>query len=206
MLDGAAIVLKELYRDFPKGGADLETISRIVTGVTRIDRTNYTGFETPRENPIWGSFRRFDQQDAPYAPIVTITDVRYAQHLSEDERVFVVSKELFHSLEAVDGNHVVSDAAIDALVSAFSEFSDRSAKGGVITLTDFILEMLATMLAAEVVCPIKHRRSVMAEVGDDPDWDALGAVIKIPRLYRRALCSLSQMNSTEQMLKSFGAF
>lgn len=204
MFDGAAPILKKIYQDFPKGGADLETISRIVTGVTCLDRTHYVGFEAPNTNPIWGTFRRFDQQDAVYSGNVTVVEVRYAQHLSEDERVFVVSKELFHSLEAVDGQHVVSDAAIDALVSAFSQFSNASQKG-VITLTEFHLEMLATLLAAEVVCPIGYRRSIMAQAGEDPDWAALGALTKIPRLYLRPLCSLSQMNSTEQMLKSFGA-
>jgi hypothetical protein len=205
MLDGAAPILKTLYRDFPKGGADLETISRIVTGVTFLDRTHYVGFEAQRTNPIWGTFRRFDQHDAVYAGEKTIVEVRYAQHLDEDELVFVVSKELFHSLEAAVGQHVVSDAAIEALVKDFSNLSKKAATELKTTVTEFHLELLVTILAAEVVCPITYRRSVMTEAGDDPDWEALGSVIKIPYPYRRALCSLSQMNSTEQMLKSMGA-
>lgn len=131
MFDGAAPILKELYQAFPKGGADLQTISRIVTGVTNLDRTHYVGFEAPRTNPIWGTFRRFDQQDAVYAGDVTIVEVRYAQHLSESEMIFVVSKELFHSLEAADGQHVVSDDAIDALVTAFSQFTQRFAASSI---------------------------------------------------------------------------
>jgi hypothetical protein len=52
---------------FPKGGADIETIAKIVQGVTAIDRIHHIGCDVPRTNPIIGSFKRFQQQDAPYA-------------------------------------------------------------------------------------------------------------------------------------------
>jgi hypothetical protein len=205
MLDAAVPVLREIYKRFPQGCADLEVISKIVTGTTLIDRTHYVGFDTPRANPIWGSFKRFEQPDAPYAGNVTIVEVRYAQHLTEDERVFVVSKELCHSLEATDGTHVVTDSAIDDLVAEFSVFSSqRSGRANARDVNAFNLEMLATIVVAELVCPVAHRRTLMAAAGDDPDWDALGAQVKIPSGYRRGLCSIDHMGSVERMLKSFG--
>jgi hypothetical protein len=204
MLDSAVPVLREIYRRFPRGGADLETICQIVTGVTRIDRAHYTGFDVPRTNPIWGSFKRFEQSDAPYAGNVTVVHVRYAQHLSEDERIFIVSKELCHSFESVEGQHVVTDGAIDDLVAAFSLLS--SAKAAQIpNLNSFNLELLATIIASEMVCPLAHRRTIIAAAGDDPDWEALGAEIKIPQPYRRMVCDISQMNSIEGVLRNYGA-
>src|ERR1700690_3140107 len=204
MLDAAVPILKEIYRRFPRGGADLETICQIVTGVTHIDRVHYTRFDVPRTNPIWGSFRRFEQQDAPYAGNVTVVHVRYAQHLTEDERVFIVSKELCHSLEQVDGAHAVTDSAVDDLVAAFSLWS--SAKANLVpNLTAFNLELLAMIVATEMVCPIRHRRAVMEGAGDDPDWQALGAQLKVPEPYLRAVCDLSQLASIERVLKDYGA-
>jgi hypothetical protein len=202
MLDSAAPVLQEFYRRFPKGGATLEEISKIVIGVTRIDRTYYQGFDTPRTNPIWGSFKRFEQSDAVYGGNVTIVEVRYAQHLTEDERVFVVCKELCHSLEDAEGTHVVTPSAVDDLVASFSLFSSSKAAPGDV-LTAFHFELLATIIAGEMVCPLGHRRNIVATIGDDPDWHALGSEIKIPLPYRRALCSKSQMDAVERMLKAF---
>jgi hypothetical protein len=202
VLDLAAPILKEIYRSFPEGGADLETITRIVTGVTRIDRTCYTEFVVPRDNPIWGSFKRFEQSEGVYAGEATVVHVRYAAHLSEDERIFIVSKELCHSLEDVEGQHVVTDSALDDLVAAFSLLS--SAKAGQIKgLDSFTLELLATIVASEMVCPLAYRRKIITAAGDDPDWDALGAQIKIPMPYRRMVCSISQMNSFEHILRQY---
>jgi hypothetical protein len=210
MIDAAIPVLKELYRSFPTGGADLETICRIVTGVTAIDRTHYTGFDTPRTNPIWGMFKRFEQQDAPYAGDITVVHIRYAQHLSEDERIFVVSKELCHSLTAREGTHIVTDAAMDDLVANFSVLSGLFAGQGKLTpapeLTTFNMELLATIIASEMVCPVRHRRAIMNQAGEDPDWSALGASVKIPNPYRRPMCAISQMDAFERMLNAFGAY
>ena len=204
MLDAALPVLREIYERYPTGGADLETICQIITGVTLIDRTHFIEFDVPRTNPLWGSFRRFDQVDAPYAPETAVVEVRYAKHLSDDERVFVVTKELCHSLESVDGTHVVTDAAIDDLVAEFSLFSQQRTGHAMANDTgSFNLEMLATIVAAEIICPIVHRRTVIVAAGDDPDWEGLGAQIKIPFLYRRGLCSLDHMGSVERILRSF---
>lgn len=207
MLRSAVPVLKEIFKRHPNGGADLENISRIVIGVTRIDRVHYTRYDVPRTNPIWGSFRRFEQHDAAYAGVITGVEVRYAEHLNESERLFVVSKELCHSLEAADGAHSVSDAAMDDLVAAFALYSadqPTDADQPTLDFSIFDVEMLATASAVEMICPLPHRRKKIEACGENPDWAALSVELNVPEPYLKPTSRPSYMNTIESILKHFG--
>jgi hypothetical protein len=204
MLVDAIPVLREIHKRFPDGGADLESICGIITGVTHIDRVHYTSYNVPRANPFWGSFKRYEQMDAPYADKVTVVHVRYAQHLTDGERVFIVSKELCHSLSEPEGAHAVTDAAVDDLVAAFSILTSATGISSVPDVSGFTLEILATITATEMVCPLRRRRKIMEDAGEDPDWDAVGSQVRVPAPYLRVVCALSHMTAVEKILRSFG--
>jgi hypothetical protein len=65
----------------------------------------------PRRAP-WGQFFRWDQLKQ-YGGTETLVQVRYASHLSDGFRRFVVCKELCHALDTTEGVHSVSDAGIN---------------------------------------------------------------------------------------------
>jgi hypothetical protein len=160
MLRSATPVLIEVYKRFPDGGADLESVQAIVEGVTHIDRVHFVRYDVPAVNPIIGQFRRFRQYDAVYAGEVTIVEVRYASHLDEPLKQLVVCKELCHSVEAPDGKHAVSDDGIDDLVAAFSMFSRSQAVQN--APVEFGIEMLATSTAIEIMCPFPARKKKLS--------------------------------------------
>jgi hypothetical protein len=170
MLRSAIPVLKEVLRQFPEGGIDLETITKIVVGVTKIDRVHFTEYNVPSDNPIIGEFRRFEQRDAVYSPVLTVVEIRYANHLTQEDRQFVVCKELCHSLEEPDGRHAVTDNGIDDLVAAFSIM--RGYEQPLNIPAAFGVEILAMTTAIEILLPNhsskKNLRSARLITGKSP--------------------------------------
>ena len=179
MLKPVARVRDAIMHEFPDGCASLEAITRIVSGVTLIDHVWFIEYDVLRINPIWGSFRRFERRLAVYEPMQTIVEVRYASHLSEAERRFVVCKELCHALDANNGAHHVSDAAIQALVDTFSLMSqEMTGKPN----APFQAEQMAEVCSVELLCPLPVRKQKILE-GAKLDFEAISAEFGLPAEY-----------------------
>jgi hypothetical protein len=140
---------------------DLETITNVVEGFTAIDKVVFVRYDTEPDNPIWGSFQKWVGLPAPYRSIETWVEVRYASHLDETWRRFVVCKELCHALEEDDGCHSVSSSGIDQLVNIFSLNSKKTLKELERT-PPITAEFLAEAAALELLCPMPIRRAVAA--------------------------------------------
>jgi hypothetical protein len=158
-------------------------------------------YDVPRTNPIWGAFRRFEQRDAVYADIVTIVEIRYAKHLSEAEKRFVICKELCHSLEAPDGTHMVSDEGIDELMATFSVYS---AEGKTSVLPAFGLEMLAEVSALEILCPFPIRKQRI-DGGAHLDCAAVAAEFGIPTHYAVLAFREHYMTGIARILEAYAS-
>jgi hypothetical protein len=138
------------------GACTIEQISNLVIALTEIDEVYFTKFEVPRRNPIWGQFRKWKWQ-AGYGRLKTKVEVRYASHLAENERKFVVSKELCHALEVNDGAHTASDQAITELINELAIVSATPSPS-----VPMIAEKLAEFGAVELICPLRMRRIVVS--------------------------------------------
>lgn len=140
--------------------ADIETITRIVTGVTPIDKVMFVEYESAPSNPVWGSFQKWTSRPTPYSPIETWVEIRYANHLDEAWRKFVVCKELCHALEEDDGYHAITPGAMDSLVNVFS-LQSKKQPNSVETLP-LSAEFLAEAGALELLCHHSVRREIAA--------------------------------------------
>lgn len=161
MFKAVAEASAELFKIVGDKPADLETITKVVEGVTIIDKVVFVEYDTPRENPIWGSFQKWIQRPSAYTSMETWVEVRYASHLDEAWRRFVVCKELCHALEEDDGCHSVSAPAMDGLVNAFSLRSKKNGESAKQT-PPITAEFLAEACALELLCPMPIRRQVAA--------------------------------------------
>ena len=160
MFKAVARASAEIFKELGDNKTDLDTITRIVTGVTAIDKVVFVRYDTAPTNPVWGSFQKWVQRPSPYSSLETWVEVRYASHLDEAWRRFVVCKELCHALEEDDGCHSVSPAAMDSLVNAFSLRSKNSEQAK--QTPPITAEFLAEAAALELLCPMPVRRAVAA--------------------------------------------
>jgi hypothetical protein len=203
MLRSAIPVVKEVLSSYPKGGTDIETIARITAAVTHIDNVNYVGYDVPATNPILGSFLRFKKRESVYADLVDIVEVRYALHLADDMKRFVVYKELCHSLEAPDGKHNISEQGLDDLVTAFSLFSSESEKVP-FDLHSFGIEMLALFTAVEIICPLPRRKRLIEKFGKDLDIVKICADYGLPRAFTESCFRPKYLLMMDRVYRNYG--
>jgi len=103
----------------------LETITFAIEAYSPIDEIIYVEYDVPDTNPIWGQFLKYGRQPSVYASSKTTVEIRYAKHLSERWRRFVVCKELCHALDSDEGTHSVSDKSIERLMNKFALMSAK---------------------------------------------------------------------------------
>lgn len=159
MFSAVAQASIEIYKTVGNGVPDLETITRIVEGVTVIDKVVFVEYESDPSNPIWGSFQKWVQRPSAYSSLENWVEIRYAAHLDEAWRRFVVCKELCHALEEDDGCHAVTPNAMDSLVNAFSLRSKKNGESAKQT-PPITAEFLAEACALELLCPMPIRREI----------------------------------------------
>jgi hypothetical protein len=149
----------KIYAAIGDNKADLQTITNVIEGFTAIDKVVFVQYESAPDNPIWGSFQKY-VTSAPYRSVETWVEVRYASHLDETWRRFVVCKELCHALEEDDGNHSITAVSMDNLVDAFS----LTSKSKLLKKQPAPInaEFLAEAAALELLCPMPIRRAVEA--------------------------------------------
>ena len=95
-----------------------------------------------------------------YASSETVVEVRYASHLSEPWRRFIVCKELCHSLDGVEGSHSVTRNQMNGLVQAFVL---RSVQGTIPNMPAVMFsELAAEACAIEIMFPIENRKEIIA--------------------------------------------
>jgi hypothetical protein len=197
MLRSAIPVVQEVFRQFPDGGIDLETLTRIVVGVTGIDRINFVRYDARESNPVLGEFRRYRQVDAPYASEISGIEIRYASHLSVEDRRFVVCKELCHALEEPDGKHVTDDG-IDDLVATFSLLSgdDQPEK----IAPAFGVEVLAMVTAIEILCPLPLRKKLNGAA----NLEEIARRCVLPLRIVQSAVRPAYVSSCETLLRNYG--
>jgi hypothetical protein len=166
MFKAVAKASAEIYATIGDNKTDLETITRIVEGVTAIDKVVFVKYESTPDNPIWGSFQKWVQRPSPYSSLENWVEIRYANHLDETWRRFVVCKELCHALEEDDGCHSVSASGMDHLVNAFSLGSKNNGEQTKHT-PPITAEFLAEAAALELLCPMPIRRIIEAQGLED---------------------------------------
>jgi hypothetical protein len=159
----------------------LETIAKAVEAYSPIDEIVYLGYDVGPDNPIWGQFRKYGRQPTVYAGQKTFVEVRYATHLDIPWKRFVVCKELCHSLETDEGNHSVTDRAVERIISYFSMVSTSKINGRMSAPIN--AEILAEIGAIELLCPMQERSALIAEHGG---IDQLCKGLQIPSAYRFA--------------------
>lgn len=160
---------------------DLESITDAFKTLTVIDYIVFVQYDAGAENPIWGEFKRWNRSPSVYSPEQTLVEIRYAAHLTEPWRKFVVTKELCHSLVAPVGTHNITSAGVDALIQAFSLTSSLNHPGGN-SPKAFEFEVLAEAGAIEVLCPITRRREILA-TNAHPDLSEVAQELNIPLQY-----------------------
>ncbi len=166
MLKAVASVRDEVLRQCAADKIDLQVITNVFTGLTIVDQIAFVGYEVPRENPIWGEFTRWSRQPGVYRSFETIVEIRYAKHLSEAERRFVVCKELCHALDTEDGVCDVSTNAMNNLVDGFSLISAGNIKKLSPVMTS---ELIAHSGALELLCPLQVRKEILQNNGKPDD-------------------------------------
>jgi hypothetical protein len=186
MLKALVSVRDEILAKTGDGEITLATVSRVFVGLTVVDLIVYVEYDTPPSNPILGEFTRFSRRPGVYVPLETIVEIRYARHLEEDWRRFVVCKELCHSLETNSGSHMATNAAISNLVDAFSILSSTGASTQNIGAA-LGTELVAEAGAIELLCPLPMRKPIMAS---NPTLDAakcakLAKDFNIPETYMK---------------------
>lgn len=181
MLHTACQVSKGISKDIGKDGRrSLETITFAIEAYSPIDEIIYVEFEAPPSNPIWGQFLKYGKQPSVYASAQTIVEIRYAKHLSECWRRFVVCKELCHALDADEGTHSVTDRSIDRLINKFALRSTKTETTGR-SSPEFQAELLAEIGALELLCPIELRKELSSS--NDCSCDSLCDKFGIPSEY-----------------------
>lgn len=138
----------------------LENIVFAVEAYSPIDEVYYVGYESSKDNPIWGQFFKFVQTPNSYSSSKTIVEVRYALHLDTYWRRFVTCKEMCHSLDADEGTHSATDRSVDYLVNSFSLLSAKKHYGDN-PLKAMSAEILAEVGALELLCPLEIREDIV---------------------------------------------
>ena len=157
----------------------LEMVSSIVEMMTPIDEIIFIEYQAPATNPIWGQFQKWTYLPTAYASFTTRVEVRYASHLSEEWRRFVVCKELCHALDESTGSHSASGRSVDNLLKAFALISTQQRPRS--TALAYQAEVLAEIGAIELLCPLQIREPLVTE---DPDEiSALAKQFGIPEDY-----------------------
>lgn len=188
----------ELYKTVGDTPADLETITRVVEGVTAIDKVVFVEFESTAANPILGAFQKWVMRPTTYSSLETWVEIRHASHLDETWRRFVVCKEMCHALEEDDGCHSVSPGGMDYLVNAFSLHSKKEKMGK--QTPPITAEFLAEAGAIELLCPMPVRREI-AKL-ELEDFDAHCLKYGIPAIYGWFAFGPVWMDAVEGFMKS----
>lgn len=160
MIKAIPDVRDEILKKCAGTPVDLETVSSVFKGLTIIDEIIYVEYDTPATNPIWGAFTRWSRQPSVYAASETFVEVRYASHLSEPWRRFIICKELCHALDGDEGSHSVTRNQMNGLVQAFVL---RSVQGVIQNMPAVMFsELAAEACAIEIMFPIKNRKEIIA--------------------------------------------
>ena len=179
------------------GSCTIEQVANLIMARTKIDDIVYKVYDVPRDNPIWGSFRRFHTLKV-YDSAQTLVEVRYAAHLTENERRFVVGKELCHALETNTGTHTASDQAVSDLVAELAVFSTTERRGATLPIA---AEKLAEMAAIELFAPTSYRKKLIAN-GEFERIGAPGMAAKLglPEEYMGMAFSAGYMEVVESIV------
>jgi hypothetical protein len=180
MFKAVAKASAEIHAATGDNRTNLATITNVIEGFTAIDKVVFVRYESTPDNPVWGSFQKWVVRPSPYSSIETWVEVRYASHLDETWRRFVVCKELCHALEEDDGCHSVSASGMDQLVNIFSLTSKKSPEEMKQT-PPITAEFLAEAAALELLCPMPIRRAVAAQ--EMEDHEEVCAKYGIPYIY-----------------------
>jgi hypothetical protein len=182
MLRAVSTVSKEIFSRCGHTRADLDLITQTFCDLTVVDQVHFVEYDTPADNPLWGGFQRWSKQPGVYTAFETIVEIRYAKHLTEEWRRFVVCKELCHALDTSDGCHVVTPAAVDNLVNTFALTSTAAVPKT--TGSAYQAEVLAEVGALVLMCPLEARKVAVNGVPfDELDVDALCTRFGIPKSY-----------------------
>ncbi|MDB5593720.1 MAG: hypothetical protein JWM36_681 [Hyphomicrobiales bacterium] len=138
----------------------LQAITSAIQRLTRIDEVIFVGYECSPSNPIWGQFQRWDRRPSVYSSFETIVEIRYALHMSDAWRRFVVVKELCHALDRSEGSHTVTDNAVGNLIGSLAL---RSSKKKVENNLGFHAEIMAEASAIELLCPLPLRKRMLQD-------------------------------------------
>jgi hypothetical protein len=186
MLKALVSVRDEILAKCGHGDITLEIVTKVFVGLTVVDFIVFVRYVTPADNPILGEFTRWSRQPGVYTAAETIVEIRYADHLSEPWRRFVVCKELCHSLETNSGSHTATNAAMSSLVDAFSILSSAGASAPAIGAA-LGTELVAEAGAIELLCPLPKRKAIIATgvTMDDATCARLAAEFNVPEMYMK---------------------
>ena len=134
----------------------VQDIHAAVIEVTGIDCVRFYGFPDDGTNPVWGRFRRYSGEIAPYAGNGCIVEIDYNQSLEArpwDLR-FTATKELCHALEDDPTVRVKSCPELEQLVKALQ--ADHTSQVSAI-YPPLQSESIAEVCALELLCPLRDR-------------------------------------------------
>ncbi|QOG06539.1 hypothetical protein IGS74_18840 [Aureimonas sp. OT7] len=184
----------------PCAPCTLETLVNLVTAYTKIDIVEFVGYNTPADNPIWGSFRRFEYFQ-PYSGEITKVEIRYANHLSLDWLRFVVTKELCHALDTAKGSHSVSDDDVKLLITELSLASVKSSPMNQPVAVS--MEKVAEVGAVEILIPYTVREKILADGPvDESRIEALAREFQTPVRYVGLAFDLDYMEISKDYFKA----
>lgn len=175
----------------------LKDITDIISNLTIIDEIVFVRYEAEPSNPIWGAFQRWARQPSAYSPFQTVVEVRYASHLDEEWRRFVVCKELCHALDTSEGSHVNTQNAVDNLVRQFALQSSSHVTANQLSM-GFASEMLAEAGAMELLCPLPIRREALRCGMPVED---IASRFRVPADYTAAVCTDAYMNMMDVLFR-----
>lgn len=172
MFDVVFKVRNELLR-VSREPPTLEVISNVIKMFSGIDEITFIKFEAHPSNPILGQFNKWSRMPSVYAPFTIFVEIRYAGHLSQKWKKFVVCKELCHALDSEDDHHSTSASSINQLVNDFSLMSARKKN---IDINGVLGSELSAFFAAiELVFPMQMRESILQKAcGDLGQLDVAG--------------------------------
>ncbi|TGS45197.1 MULTISPECIES: hypothetical protein [unclassified Mesorhizobium] len=178
MFSAIKIVSRESLSFARAGQCSLQRIHNIIEAYTKIDQIFYVRYDAEPENPIWGEFLRWEQF-APYQGEQTKVEIRYASHLDDKWKRFVVCKELAHSLDARKGVHTVQDVDVKSLITELSLTSAAGVRSLAVSA-----EKIAEAGALEMLLPLALRKEVIAaNAVDDALIKSLSDQHEIPEFY-----------------------
>lgn len=163
------------------GCVTIQEISNIFQMFSPLDHVEFVGYDVPNSNPIWGRFERYAEAQAYVNK--SFCRVQYANHLDELSRLFVVTKELCHSLHTHEGTHSVSNSSV---VNLITKLSLASANNRSINPNQpYMAEQIAEFGALEILIPVEKRQQYInnGRYPSDHDHQALANELGCPTFY-----------------------